>query len=87
MQRLILWQISTISPLMRSISETREREGLKLLALADPYFRESGISFRAVSALIVGGIYYMVLHGVYNKSTVCGIDVNQAGDRAIVLKG
>lgn len=86
MQRLILWQISTISPLMRSISETREREGLKLLALADPYFRESGISFRAVSALIVGGIYYMVLHGVYNKSTVCGIDVNQASDRAIVLK-
>lgn len=86
MQRLILWQISTVSPLMRSISETREREGVKLLALADPYFRESGISFRAVSALIVGGIYYMVLHGVYNKSTVCGIDVNQSGDRAIVLK-
>jgi len=86
MQRLILWQISTVSPLMRSISETREREGLKLLALADPYFRESGISFRAVSALIVGGIYYMVLHGVYNKSTVCGIDVNRDSDRNIVMK-
>ena len=86
MQKLILWQISEENPLMRSISEARESQGAELLALASPYFVPAGISFKAVTGLLLGGIYYFVLHAGANKSTVCGIDVNLESDRVIVLK-
>lgn len=86
MQKIILWQISEQTPLMRRISEERELEGAKLLGMADAFFKDSGISFKAVEALLLGGIYYIVMHAENNKSTVCGIDVNQERDRAIVLE-
>ena len=35
-------------------------------------------------AIILGGIYYLVLHGETNKSTVSGIDVNLEKDRRAV---
>jgi AcrR family transcriptional regulator len=80
MQKIILWQISEENPLMRSISEAREREGDKLLALTDPAFRGTDINFKAVVALLLGGIYYIVLHAHTNKSKVCGIDINVEKD-------
>lgn len=86
MQKFILWQISEVNTLMRSISEKRETEGAKLLALTNRHFRGSGISIRAVIALLLGGIYYVVLHAHNNKSTVAGIDANQEADRQEVLK-
>jgi len=86
MQQIILWQISEANPLLKHISEQREIEGAKLLALTDPYFDGSGISFRTILALLLGGIYYVVLHARYNKSTVSGIDVNHTEDRTVLLK-
>ena len=86
MQKFILWQISEVNPLMRSISEKREMEGAKLLALTEEHFRDSGINFKVVSALLLGGIYYVVLHASANKSTVAGIDANLERDRNEILK-
>ncbi|WP_316814434.1 hypothetical protein [Pedobacter heparinus] len=80
MQHAILAQISVESETLRKISEAREREGARLLGLSDPNYKHSGVSFRAVIALILGGIYYLVLHARYNKSTVCGIDINKEKD-------
>jgi AcrR family transcriptional regulator len=86
MQKIILWQISETNPLMRSISEAREESGDRLLSKASPYFIPSGTSFKAVIALLLGGIYYLVLHAATNKSTVCGIDVNRESDRKTIVK-
>jgi AcrR family transcriptional regulator len=86
MQKIILWQISEENPLMRSISEAREQNGARLLSKATPFFIRSGTSFKAVIALLLGGIYYLVLHAETNKSTVCGIDVNLDSDRKTVVK-
>jgi len=86
MQKLILWQISEANPLMRGISEARETEGAKFLGLTDPYFKGSEVDFRSVIALLVGGIYYIVLHAKHNKSSVCGIDVNREKDYKVLLK-
>jgi hypothetical protein len=80
MQMIIHWQISEENPLMRSISEAREREGDKLLKLTDPLFRDTDVDFKAVIALLLGGIYYIVLHANTNKSKVCGIDINLEKD-------
>lgn len=86
MQKIILWQISEQNPLMRRISEEREIEGAKLLGMAEPYFKGSGVDFKAVEALLLGGIYYVVMHAENNKSTVCGIDINQDRDRRILVE-
>jgi AcrR family transcriptional regulator len=84
MQKIILWQISENNPLMKSVSEQREAEGEKLLKMTDPFFLGSGINFRALIALLLGGIYYIVLHGETNKSTVSGMDINLEKDRKAV---
>jgi len=86
MQKIILWQISEENPLMRSISEAREERGAQLLSKAMPYFIPSGTSFKAVIALLLGGIYYLVLHAETNKSTVCGVDINREMDRNTIVK-
>lgn len=86
MQRFILWQISEYNSLLRSISEDRESEGAKLLALTNTHFNGSGVNFRAVMALLLGGIYYVVLHAEHNKSTVAGMDVNREKDREEIVR-
>ncbi|MES2378414.1 MAG: TetR/AcrR family transcriptional regulator [Bacteroidota bacterium] len=85
MQGFILWQISEYNSVLRSISEDRESEGAKLLALTNNHFKDSGINIRAVMALLLGGIYYVVLHAEHNKSTVAGIDANEEKDRDDIL--
>jgi len=86
MQRIILWQISEASPMLKNVSDEREKEGAKVIALASPYFAGTDVNFNAVLALILGGTYYLVLHNETNKSTVCGIDINIDRDRDQVLK-
>jgi len=86
MQKIIHWQISEENPLMRSVSVAREENGARLLSKATPFFIRSGTSFKAVTALLLGGIYYLVLHAETNKSTVCGIDINLESDREIIIK-
>lgn len=86
MQQIIRWQVSESNAVLREVSNGREREGAKLLALSDPWFKDSGISFRALLALLLGGSYYLVLHAATNKSTVSGIDANLKTDREEILK-
>jgi AcrR family transcriptional regulator len=86
MQQFILWQMSEPNPLMRSISEDREREGARLLALTDSHFKNSGVHIRSVLALVLGGVYYTLLHAEHNKSTVAGVDMNLEKDRQEMFK-
>ncbi|WP_377161459.1 TetR/AcrR family transcriptional regulator [Mucilaginibacter terrae] len=57
-QRLIAWEISTKSPLMRSIHNVRESTGQKFFELIDDSVNPNKVNFRAIAALLVGGIYY-----------------------------
>lgn len=75
MQKLILWEISEKSKIMYEACENRERLGSKVFELADKDFKDKDI--RAVSALLVAGIYYMVLHSKSNDTLFCGIDINE----------
>ncbi len=80
MQKIILWQISEDNPLLRSISDAREEGGEKLLRLTDPFFKNTKINFRSIVALLLGGIYYIVLHSGTNGSKVSGLDINNELD-------
>ncbi len=84
MQELILWEISGKSKLMKSISAARELLGDDFLKLTDDHFKDSDINFRALSAILSAGIYYLVLHAPV--SSYCGISIQQTHDREEMLR-
>lgn len=86
MQRLIHWELSGQSRLMTSIHNARESNGQKLLEMTDEHFKNKKVNFRAVSALLVGGIYYTILHTWSNGGTFCDIDVKSSDGQNEILK-
>lgn len=86
MQKLILWEVGTDSPLMRSIHNARERAGQKLIELTDPQFEGTDVNFRAIAALLVGGIYYTILHTRYNGGIFSDIDLSTEAGREEMLR-
>ena len=77
MQKLILWEISTRSKIMYEVCEEREHLGAKILELTDKELKGKDIDIRAVTALLVAGIYYMVLHSQSTDTTFCEIDIDE----------
>lgn len=77
MQKLILWEISEKTKIMYEVCEDRERLGSKIFELADEEFKANDIDIRAISAILVAGIYYMVLHAKSTNTLFCGIDINE----------
>lgn len=78
MQKIILWEISQKTKILYEVCEDRERLGSKIFELADKEFKNSTVDIRAVTALLVAGIYYMVLHAKSTDTLFCGIDINQS---------
>ena len=76
MQKLILWEISAKTKIMYEVCDDRERLGEQIFALADQEFKNTDVDLRAVSGLLVAGIYYMVLHAKSTSTLFCGIDIN-----------
>lgn len=81
-----MWEVSTNSPLMRSIHNVRETMGQKLFELTDQHFVNTGVNFRAVAALLVGGIYYTILHTRFNGGIFSDIDLATEEGRDEMLK-
>ncbi|MDO6603965.1 TetR/AcrR family transcriptional regulator [Arenibacter palladensis] len=77
MQKLILWEISKTTKIMYEVCEEREHLGSKVFELTDKELQGRNIDIRAVTALLVAGIYYMVLHAKSTDTTFCEIDINQ----------
>ncbi|GAA3654575.1 TetR/AcrR family transcriptional regulator [Flavivirga jejuensis] len=76
MQKIILWEISQKTEIMYEVCEERERLGSKFFALSDKELQGKDIDLRAVSGLLVAGIYYMVLHSKSTDTLFCEIDIN-----------
>jgi AcrR family transcriptional regulator len=77
MQKIVLWQISQRSQIMYEVCEERERLGDGFFELADKELENTDVDLRAVAGLLVGGIYYMVLHAKSSDSLFCQIDLNK----------
>jgi len=80
LQKILLWEISEESQLMREIADEREAFGETLFKKSKSTFRNTDVNFRATEALLIGGIYYLVLHARANGSTFCGLDINKDKD-------
>ena len=86
MQEIMRWQISRPNEIARALADAREMVGEELLGIIEPHFRDSDVNFRAVLAVIVPGIYYLVLNAKVNGSTFCGIDINKSDHMKEVQK-
>lgn len=86
MQKIVLWELTEKTAFMRSICNVREKIGGEFLKLTDDHFKNSNVNFRSVGALLVAGIYYLILHAKSNGSTFCEIDINQESGRKEILK-
>lgn len=76
MQQFVLWQVSENSAVISEVCEEREKIGSKLFNLADYNFKDTDVDLRATVALLIGGIYFLILHAKKANSLFCEIDVN-----------
>ena len=76
MQKLILWEISKKTKIMYEVCEEREHLASTIFELTDKELEGKNIDIRAVSALLVAGIYYMVLHAKSTDTLFSEIDIN-----------
>ncbi len=76
LQRIMLWSVSENRAFLRHLSDERELIGEEMFKIIDPQFKNSNLDIRGILAILVAGIYYLVLHGKTNGSLFCGIDLN-----------
>lgn len=85
MQNLILLELSGSSPILKSIHNARESLGQKFFESTDQHFGMTNVDFRAVAALLVGGIYYIILHTRNNGHNFVDVDLRSGkGNEAIL---
>jgi AcrR family transcriptional regulator len=85
MQRLILFEISQPNDMMRSIHKAREAHGQAMFERLSTHFAGSNVDIRAITALLIGGIYYAILHARFNGGMISDIDINtEAGQQSIL---
>lgn len=75
MQKVVLWQISENTELMAHVTANREEIYPLLFPKADQELKDQQVDLRAISSILVAGIYYLVLHTKTTNSTFCEIDL------------
>lgn len=84
MQELLRWEIATDNETSRRTAQLREFHTLPLCKKFTDLFSDSDTDIVAVSALLVGGIYYMILH--HRVSAFSGMDLSREQDRERLQK-
>jgi len=83
LQKILLWGLIENRKALKNVAEERELNGAVLFEnITDPFFAEKANLFRAVSALLVGGIYYLDIYASTNDFTFCGLDLKSVEGRA-----
>lgn len=83
MQQLIRWELSDVNETTLRTSQLREFHTIPLSKEFGKLFQDTQVDIRAVSALVIGGIYYLILHG--NLCNFCDINVsNEEGKERII---
>ncbi len=82
MQQLLRWEVSNNNETTQRTARLREFYTLPLVEKYKKAFEGSPVDIDAVSALIIGGIYYLILHA--DLSLFAGIDIRaEDGKRKI----
>lgn len=82
LQKVLLWRLSEEQPFLRRMTENQEKVGEELFKhVMDPYFGKNAQDYRAITAILVAGIYYLNLYASHNGSMFCGINLSEAAGR------
>ena len=82
LQKVLLWRLSEEQPFLRKMTDNQEKVGEELFKnVMDPQFGKYAQDYRAITAILVAGIYYLNLYASHNGSIFCGIDLNEPEGR------
>lgn len=71
-QKLLLWEMSADNETTRRTARIRDLMNMNLLEYYDILFKPTHINIRSVVALLISGIYYLILHK--ERAPFCKID-------------
>ena len=61
-QRLLAWELNEDNHITRRTSKSRDMNSLRLTEFFNDAFKNSDIDFNHAISIIMGGIYYLILH-------------------------
>jgi AcrR family transcriptional regulator len=83
LQQLFIWEMAENNPTTHRTSRKREAATEKLISYFEELFQGSGIDIKAVTAIIIGGIYHITLRK--DRSTFCNTDfTKKAGQEKLI---
>lgn len=87
MRRIITWGLSEKLPSLKELDLKREDIGDRVLSeVFDGHFKNSDKNFRALYAVLMGGVYYLTLHAKMQENSFCGIDLQQKSGQEEIKK-
>ncbi|WP_223609268.1 TetR/AcrR family transcriptional regulator [Chryseobacterium sp. OSA05B] len=87
LQKLLLWRLSEPRKALNNMTNAQEENGESLFKfIIEPHFREKTQDFRAISAIIISGLYYLNMYSALNGSVFCGIDLSTEEGREKIKK-
>lgn len=76
LQKIILWELSENRKSLKKLFDDREVKGEILFKnVFDPHFGKNAARYRAITALLIAGIYYLDIHSDINITTFCGLNI------------
>jgi len=87
MRRIITWGLSEKLPMLKELDLKRENIGDQMLReVIDKHFADKDKNFRAMYAILMGGVYYLTLHAKMQENPFCRIDLQQASGKDEIKK-
>lgn len=80
MQQLLIWELSDDNPVTRRTSGSREKTNEPLVRMMEAIFKDSGLDMNVLCALMISGIYYLILHK--DRSNFCDVDFSTRKGKA-----
>jgi AcrR family transcriptional regulator len=72
MQQLLIWELSTDNSVTRRTAGLRELVNESLIRILENRFKDSDLDMNTIAALMISGIYYLILHK--QRSRFCDVD-------------
>ena len=63
MQKLLLYEMTTINSTTKRSAETRDVMNLSLITFYENLFASAKINIKSIASILIGGIYYLILQG------------------------
>jgi AcrR family transcriptional regulator len=84
MQQLLRWEIFVDNDITNRTARLREFHTIPLVEKYKKIFKGAPFEIEVMSALIIGGIYYLILHA--ERTPFAGLDVNSKAGHDEILK-